>query len=80
MTSHALAAEWWEKHSNSKSGADYARRIREGDSAGLGHGQFASIIRKGDARAKAMGLKLPDGEEKPKGGRKGKAGEGGPAR
>ena len=80
MTKHALAAEWWENHSNSPNGADYARRIREGDSDGLGYGQYAAIVRRGEARAKAMGLKLPDGEEKPKGGRKGKAGEGGPAR
>ena len=68
-----LAAEWWEKHSNSKSGADYARRIREGDSAGLGHGQFASIIRKGEARAKAMGLAARAGGEEAAGARKRRA-------
>lgn len=73
MTKHAIAAEWWEKHSNSPKGADYARRIREGDSDSLGYGQYAAIVRKGEARAKAMGLKLPSGDEKPKGSRKAKA-------
>ena len=76
MTSHALAAEWWENHSNSPNGADYARRIREGDSDGLGYGQYAAIVRKGEARAKAMGLKMPEGEGQTRRERKGKAGKG----
>lgn len=69
-TDRELAAEWWEKHSNYRNGADHARRIREDDSAGLGHGQMAAMIRKGVMRAIAMGLTLPGGEEKPKGKRK----------
>ena len=69
-TDRELAAEWWEKHSNYRSASDYARRIREDDAAGLGHGQMAAMIRKGVMRASAMGLALPEGDEKPKGGRK----------
>ncbi len=69
-TDRELAAEWWEKHSNYRNGADHARRIREDDSAGLGHGQMAAMIRKGVMRATAMGLTLPEGDEKPKGKRK----------
>lgn len=70
----AIAAEWWDKHSNAKQGADYARRIREGDDAGLGHGQFAAIIRKGVARGTAAGLtgevEQPKGKAKSDGGAK----------
>lgn len=69
-TDRELAAEWWEKHSNYRSAEDYARRIREDDATGLGHGQMAAMIRKGVMRANAMGLTLPEGDEKPKGKRK----------
>lgn len=65
-----LAALWWEQHSNYRQGADHARRIREDDAVGLGHGQMAAMIRKGVMRAHAMGLTLPEGDEKPKGRRK----------
>ena len=68
-----LAAEWWEKHSNYRNAADHARRIREDDAAGLGHGQMAAMIRKGAMRARAMGLALPEGDETPNGGRKRRA-------
>ena len=70
-TQDAIAAEWWEHHSKYRMGADYARRIREGDHEGLGHGQFAAIIAKGLARGKAAGL---TGEVvEPKGKRKAKS-------
>ena len=63
-TQDAIAAEWWEKHSGYRDGADHARRIREGDHEGLGYGQFSAIVAKGAARGKAMGLSGDVGEAK----------------
>lgn len=71
-----VAAEWWEKHSNSPSGKQYAQIIRdEGKGHALARGQLVAIIAKGSRKGKAAGISfagMVDETDKPKRGRKAK--------
>lgn len=72
-----VAAEWWEKHSNSPMGKQYAQMIRdEGKGHALARGQLTAIIDKGTRKGKAAGISfagMVDEADKPKRGRKAKA-------
>lgn len=70
-----VAAEWWEKHSNSPMGAQYAAMIRaNGEGYALARGQLSAIIAKGSIKGRAKGIMSSGGVEgvdtKPRRGRK----------
>lgn len=76
MVKHSpeIAAEWWEHHSGSKMGKQYADIIRSGgDGHNVGLGQMAALVRKGSVRGIAAGLSLAgrvSDEDRPKRGRR----------
>lgn len=73
-----VAAEWWENHSGSHVGKQYADMIRaDGEGYALARGQLQAIIAKGSIKGKASGISfagMVSDDDKPKRGRKGKGG------
>lgn len=71
-----VAAEWWEKHSNSPEGKRYAEIIRaNGEGHGLAPGQLNALIIKGSTAGKAAGISfagMVSEDDKPTRGRKAK--------
>lgn len=69
-----IAAIWWETHSNSPMGKQYADMIRaNGQGYALSRGQLAAVIAKGSAKGKAAGITTAGMitiEDRPKRGRK----------
>lgn len=72
-----IAAIWWEAHSNSPMGQQYADMIRaSGEGYALSRGQLAAVIAKGSIKGRAAGITtagMVTIEDRPKRGRKAKA-------
>lgn len=65
-----VAAEWWENHSNSPRGKEYAAMIRKGgEGYNLARGQLTAIINKGSVKGAAAGISfagMVSDDDKPK--------------